>query len=58
MKIRKISNEISKIQKDNDNIKKEQATFLVYDKKVKELASELTGNSLENLNLLLRPVSF
>ncbi|GLH08456.1 Intraflagellar transport protein 74 [Gryllus bimaculatus] len=42
-KIRDLSNEITRLGKDIETQQREQATFLVYDKRVKEMAAELTG---------------
>ena len=43
MKIRELSQEIECLSKDIEKQSREQATFLVYDKRVKEMAAELTG---------------
>ncbi|KAJ9593135.1 hypothetical protein L9F63_027625, partial [Diploptera punctata] len=43
MKIRELSQEIERLSKEIENQSREQSTFLIYDKKVKEMAAELTG---------------
>ena len=42
-KVSELQGEINKIVKEVDEANAEQSTFLAYDKRVKELAAELTG---------------
>nr|CAD7398055.1 unnamed protein product [Timema cristinae] len=55
MKIRELSTEVGKLTRDIENQTREQATFLIYDKRVKEMASELTEfqGQLADLNLVV-----
>jgi hypothetical protein len=46
MKIRELSQEITRLSREIDSQSREQATFLVYDKRVKEIAAELTGEAV------------
>jgi hypothetical protein len=46
MKIRELSQEITRLSRVIDSQSQEQATFLVYDKHVKEMAAELTGEAV------------
>ncbi|CAG2063271.1 unnamed protein product, partial [Timema podura] len=48
MKIRELSTEVGKLTRDIENQTREQATFLIYDKRVKEMASELTVQIMRN----------
>jgi hypothetical protein len=48
MKIRELTQEISRISREIDSQSREQKTFLVYDRRVKEMAAELTGKA-ENM---------
>jgi intraflagellar transport protein 74 len=43
MKIRELSQEMSRISREIESQSREQKTFLVYDRRVKEMAAELTG---------------
>lgn len=43
MKISELNAEINKLSKEIESYTQEQSTFLIYDKRVKEMASELTG---------------
>lgn len=45
MKIRELSQEITRLSREIDSQSREQANFLVYDKRVKEIAAELTGEA-------------
>jgi FtsZ-binding cell division protein ZapB len=46
MKIRELSQEISRLSREIDSQSREQKTFLVYDRRVKEMAAELTGKAV------------
>lgn len=52
MKIRELSQEITRLSREIDSQSQEQATFLVYDKRVKEMAAELTGEAV-NMEVIL-----
>jgi hypothetical protein len=43
LKIRDLTNEITRLKRQIELSAKEHATFLLYDKRVKEMATELTG---------------
>ncbi|PSN37184.1 Intraflagellar transport protein 74 [Blattella germanica] len=45
MKIRELSQEVTRLSREIDSQSREQSTFLVYDKRVKEMAAELTEKS-------------
>ena len=45
-KISDLTSEISRLGGEIDFMKKEQSTFLTYDKRVKEMAQELTGKHI------------
>ncbi|XP_049816799.1 intraflagellar transport protein 74 homolog isoform X4 [Schistocerca nitens] len=59
MKIRELSSEISHLNKDIETRSAEQATFLIYDKRVKEMAAELTDlqGKLADYNLVFDKIS-
>ncbi|XP_067002650.1 intraflagellar transport protein 74 homolog isoform X2 [Anabrus simplex] len=54
-KIRELGGEIGRLSKDIENLTREQSTYLVYDKRVKEMAAELTETQgqLADYNLVV-----
>ena len=50
-KINELQGEITKIVKEVEEANAEQSTFLAYDKRVKELAGELTGKCVQMLSV-------
>ncbi|XP_069681433.1 intraflagellar transport protein 74 homolog isoform X1 [Periplaneta americana] len=59
MKIRDLSQEITRLSREIDSQSREQSTFLVYDKRVKEMAAELTElqGQLADYNLVVDKVN-
>ncbi|GFG30226.1 hypothetical protein Cfor_11146 [Coptotermes formosanus] len=59
MKIRELSQEVTRLSRVIDSQSQEQATFLVYDKRVKEMAAELTElqGQLADYNLVVDKVN-
>lgn len=43
LKSRELTSEITKLRQQIENDTREQATYLVYDRRVKEMAAQLTG---------------
>ena len=51
-KMSELQAEIGKISREVEAANEEQSTFLAYDKRVKELAAELTGKSFFKFSML------
>lgn len=47
-KMNEVVTEIEKLTSEMENMKQEQSTFLTYDKRVKEMAQELTGMYIQH----------